>query len=366
MDIECILENSDNKIFTAIGLMSGTSMDGIDAAIIKTDGEKIYEFGKSISLPYDETTKNEIRKAIEESIDTSQISKEITEVHAKAVNALLKEAGLKSQEVDILGFHGQTIKHDPEKGITVQIGDGKLLAELTGINVVNDLRRNDVKNGGQGAPLVPLFHKALLDKSKIDLPVAILNIGGVANVTYIDENTILAFDTGPGNALIDDWVLHNNAGSLDENGKLATKGDINEEILAKLINNPYFDKKPPKSLDRNEFSNHFINDLSLEDGAATLSVFTISSVIMADHHFPHKVKAWYVCGGGRHNSFIMDGLKTTLNNVHSIEELELDGDMIEAQAFAFLAVRSLRELPITLPSTTGVKQPLSGGILNVA
>lgn len=347
--------------------MSGTSMDGIDAAIITTDGGNIYSFGESVSVAYDNPTKELIRSAINETADIPEVEKELTRQHAKAVKLLLEKSGLSPLDIGVIGFHGQTIKHDPDNGITVQIGDGKLLAQLTGINVVNDLRSNDVKNGGQGAPLVPLFHKALVKNSDISLPVAIVNIGGVANITYIDENTIIAFDSGPGNALIDDWILKNNAGSCDKNGQYASNGDIDEEILAELIGHPYFDKVPPKSLDRNDFNNNLIDGLSLEDGAATLSAFTISSIIMAESHFPQKVNSWYICGGGRHNDFIMNGLRATTEvAVHKIEELGLDGDMIEAQAFAYLAVRSLKNMPLTLPSTTGVKKPVSGGILNVA
>ena len=356
-----------DKKYISIGLMSGTSMDGIDAAIITTDGESIYNFGESVAAAYDNATKELIRSAINETADIPKVEEELTRQHVKAVKLLLEKAGLSSSDIDVIGFHGQTIKHDPDNGITVQIGDGKLLAQLTGINVVNDLRSNDVKNGGQGAPLVPLFHKALVQDSDISLPVAIVNIGGVANITYIDENNIIAFDTGPGNALIDDWILKNNAGSCDKNGQYASSGDIDEEILAELICHHYFDKVPPKSLDRNDFNNNLIDGLSLEDGAATLSAFTISSIIMAESHFPQKVKSWYVCGGGRHNDFIMNGLRATTEvEVNKIEDLGLDGDMIEAQAFAYLAVRSLKNMPLTLPSTTGVKKPVSGGILNVA
>jgi len=356
-----------NKAITAIGLMSGTSLDGIDAAIIKTDGENIFDFGKSISIEYSTELKDQIREVIKQNSNIDEVTKIITQKHADAVNKLLEEANLQSSDIDVIGFHGQTIKHDPDNGITQQIGDGKLLAELTDINVVNDLRSNDVKHGGQGAPLVPLYHYALLKKAKVPLPVAILNIGGVANVTYISEETIMAFDTGPGNALIDDWVLKNSSENYDANGKYAFAGEINEEVLAELINHQYFEKIPPKSLDRDEFTNDLIDNLSLEDGAATLTAFTISTIIMSDHHFPSDVKSWYVSGGGRHNDFIMDGLsRTIMADVHKIEELDFNGDMLEAEAFAFLAVRSLYNLPLTLPSTTGVKEPITGGILNVA
>lgn len=356
-----------NKQITAIGLMSGTSLDGIDAAIIKTDGETISSFGESISIPYSDDTKNQIRDCISGTGDVNQTAIMLTEQHAETVKILLTKANLTSKDIDLIGFHGQTIKHDPDNQVTVQIGDGKLLAKLTGINVINDLRSNDVKNGGQGAPLVPMYHQALVRKAGITTPVAIVNIGGVSNVTYIDNENIIAFDTGPGNALIDDWVLKNGAGAYDANGEYAAQGEIDERALVKLINNPYFDKKPPKSLDRNEFASDLVKDLSLEDGAATLAAFTVSSIIMADHHFPKQVKCWYITGGGRHNEFIMGGLRqTTGAEVHKIDELGFNGDMLEAEAFAYLAVRSLYKLPLTLPTTTGVKAPVTGGVLNVA
>lgn len=342
-------------------------MDGIDAAIITSDGETISSFGESISIPYSDDIKNKIRDCISGVGDINQTAIELTEKHADAVKLLLEKSKLQPKDINIIGFHGQTIKHDPDNGITVQIGDGNLLAKLTGINVINDLRSNDVKNGGQGAPLVPLYHQALLKKAGITTPVAIVNIGGVANVTYIDNDSIIAFDTGPGNALIDDWVLKNGAGSYDANGDYAAQGEIDEKALVTLINNPYFAKKPPKSLDRNEFVSGVVKGLSLEDGAATLAAFTVSSIIMADHHFPKTVKSWYITGGGRHNEFIMEGLRTTTGaDVYKIEELGFNGDMLEAEAFAYLAVRSLYKLPLTLPTTTGVKTAVTGGVLHVA
>ncbi len=354
----------ENKTLTAIGLMSGTSMDGIDAAIIKTDGITIKEIGDYYELSYSNQLKDRIREALLGNAD-SALEMDITHLHAKAVNELLNKAGLNKNDVDVIGFHGQTIKHDPENGITLQIGDGKLLASLTGIDVVNNFRINDVKNGGQGAPLVPLYHQAIV--KVVEHPVAIVNIGGVANVTYINGDEVIAFDTGPGNALIDDWMLKNNAGYFDEGGKYAEQGDIDETSLAMLINNPYFNKKPPKSLDRNEFDTKHINGLSIEDGSATLAAFTIASIVMADHHFPLDVKSWYICGGGRHNSYIFEGMKKmVMAPVLKIEDLGYNGDMIEAQAFGFLAVRSLYKLYLTMPSTTGVKEPHCGGVLNKA
>ncbi|MCE3231962.1 MAG: anmK [Rickettsiaceae bacterium] len=350
----------------SLGLMSGTSLDGIDAAIIDTDGTSIENVGGSYSYTYEQPLREKLRGLLNGIGDKSEIERELTEKHAEVVKSLLIKANLKSSDIDVIGFHGQTILHAPEKGVTEQIGDGKLLAKLTGIKVVNDFRSNDVKNGGQGAPLVPLYHAALAANQA--QPVAIVNIGGVGNVTWIGagENNITAFDTGPGNALIDDWVLHHNGASYDKGGMLASKGKVNKDILNKLLDHPYFAKHPPKSLDRNTFVNDLVTNLLPEDGAATLSAFTIQSIVRATLHFPKVPKAWYITGGGRHNDYIMTGLRKELNvPVYKIEELGYNGDMLEAEAFAFLAVRSLKDLPLTLPSTTGVKEPLTGGVVNL-
>jgi len=275
---------------------------------------------------------------------------------------LLDKAGITKADVDLIGFHGHTIDHRPQERMTWQIGDGALLAELTGIDVVNDFRSADVKEGGQGAPLVPLFHAALVKDN--EKPVAVLNIGGVANVTYISENNIIAFDTGPGNAMLDDWVFQHNGKSYDEDGELSLEGNINEEALAKLVSNAYFEETPPKSLDRNHFSMDVVTALSLNDGAATLAAFTAESIALGAKFFPQEVKSWYVSGGGRHNKRIMSELSSRLSgDVHNIEDLGFDGDALEAQAFAYLAVRSIRKLPLSLPSTTGVKKSsVTGGV----
>jgi anhydro-N-acetylmuramic acid kinase len=352
-----------NKTLTAIGLMSGTSLDGIDAAIIHTDGFTVKNIDITHSYQYTSEFRARMRGLLNGQGDEKAIENELTLLHADAVKALLNQSNLSPKDIDVIGFHGQTIKHAPELGITKQIGDGKLLAKLTGIKVVNDFRTNDVKNGGQGAPLVPLYHAALAAKEQ--LPIAIVNIGGVGNVTWVGESqNIVAFDTGTGNALIDDWVLKHNKVHYDKGGKIAAKGKIDTAILNKLLDHPYFTQKPPKSLDRNTFINTHIDSISPEDGAATLSAFTIQSIARAAEHFPKPANKWYITGGGRHNDFIMQGLASAINApVLKIEDLGYNGDMLEAEAFAFLAVRSLYNLPLTLPSTTGVKVPLTGGVV---
>jgi anhydro-N-acetylmuramic acid kinase len=355
-----------NKTLKAIGLMSGTSLDGIDAAIIDTDGIRIQSIGQHFSYQYEPELRDKIRSVINGAGNIEETERLITQQHADVIKNLLKKADISPEYIDVIGFHGQTIKHDPDNSITQQIGDGKLLAQLTGINVVNDFRSNDVESGGQGAPLVPLYHAALAQNA--DLPVAIVNIGGVGNVTWIGEGgeNLLAFDTGPGNALIDDWVLHHNGTNFDEGGKIAAKGKVDKRILDQLLAHPYFAKKSPKSLDRNTFVSDIISSLNLEDGAATLAAFTISSIANAVQHFPKAAKQWYITGGGRHNDFIMAGLGKEIGiPVRKIEDLGFNGDMLEAEAFGFLAVRSLYNLPLTLPSTTGVKHALTGGFLHL-
>ncbi len=349
------------EIYTVIGLMSGTSMDGVDAAIIKTDGKNIIENANQFAhISYD----NEIKKSIKNVIlyknikEIVEVENRITKIHADAVEKLLHIANLSSENIDIIGFHGHTIDHRPDEGVTHQIGDGKMLAVMTGINVVNDFRGADVRAGGQGAPLVPLYHNAVL--SGENKPVAILNIGGVANITYIGncEQDIIAFDTGAGNALIDDWVFKHTGEPYDKNGKIAAKGVVDKSILDELLSHEYFDKKPPKSLDRNDFSSDLMKHLSLENGATTLTCFTVKAIKMATEFLPSQPCKLYVTGGGRYNNMIMKLLSHEFSYpVYPIDKLGLNGDMIEAEAFAYLAVRSVKHLPITLANITGAKVP---------
>ncbi|MCH2038271.1 MAG: anhydro-N-acetylmuramic acid kinase [Rickettsiales bacterium] len=351
----------------ALGLMSGTSLDGIDAAIIDTDGYSIDAFGPSITLDYPEHVRDAIRDVISGHGDVLAAEKIITEYHAKAALHLLDQHNISPSEIDVIGFHGQTIIHRPDEAITWQIGNGSLLAERTGIDVVCDFRRMDMSLGGQGAPLVPIFHKALFQRES--LPVVIVNIGGVSNVTWIgEEDAIMAFDTGPGNALINDFMMSNIGKDFDEGGMFAAKGNIHFDRVETILKDDFFAQKPPKSLDRNRFNKgDLVDGLSKEDAVATLSYFTAKTIAHSEIHFPQTPKKWIVTGGGRLNLFILDELqKMVEGQVVSIDDYGFNGDDIEAQAFGYLAVRSLKRLPITFPDTTGAQYPVTGGALYVA
>ncbi|MGA0392973.1 MAG: anhydro-N-acetylmuramic acid kinase [Rhodospirillales bacterium] len=361
-------DQDKHPIITAIGLMSGTSMDGIDAALIETDGQSINRFGPVVHTPYDELFRLQLRALLGRKPDQApawdETIKALTEKHAAAVQQLLDENDLAPGDIDIIGFHGHTVLHQPDAGKTYQIGDGALLARLTGIAVVNDLRQADMAAGGQGAPLAPLYHCALADE--IEKPLAVLNVGGVANVTWIGNgDAILAFDTGPGNALIDDWVQQTIQQPYDTGGRLARSGTVNQDVLSTLLSHPYFKQEPPKSLDRLDFSIDASTGLSPEDGAATLTALTAEAVRKSCAFFPAQPKRWLVCGGGRHNETLMDLLTDALNvPVEPVEAVGWMGDALEAQAFGLFAVRSLYGLALTVPGTTGVSAPTTGGVLH--
>ena len=350
----------------AIGLMSGTSADGIDAALIETDGRQIARTGAFLTLPMPPVLRTDILSVMAdpdraEHDALTALEARITEAHAEAVRALLIEARLAAHEIDVVGFHGQTVIHRPERRFTRQLGDGAALAQMLRLPVVNRFRHADVEAGGQGAPLVPLFHAALA--ADLPRPMVVLNLGGVGNVTWLGAGeAILAFDTGPANALIDDWVRTRGAGGFDMGGRIAASGRVDHAALARLLDNAYFDRTPPKSLDRHDFSAAGLESLSLEDGAATLTAFTIASIARAREHFAAEAKRWLVCGGGRLNPLVMQGLADALCvPVEPVEAVGWQGDALEAQAFGFLAVRSLHGLPLSLPSTTGVPEPMRGG-----
>jgi len=351
----------------AVGLMSGTSMDGIDAALIRSDGNGSVTAAAFLSLPYDSEMRRHLRSVLGGKGPVAEVERELTLRHAEAVRRLLADAGLPASAVRVIGFHGHTILHRPQQGRTWQIGDGALLAAETGIDVVADLRSNDVALGGEGAPLVPLYQAALA--AGLARPLAVVNIGGVANVTWIGEGEedVLAFDTGPGNALVNDWVERHTGEPLDLDGALARRGKVDEALLARLLDNPYFGRKPPKSLDRDDFTADAVAGLSLEDGAATLTAFTAATIARAAEHFPVPATRWLITGGGRHNPTLMAELAQRLGApVEPVEAVGWQGDALEAQAFAYLALRSLEGLPITLPTTTGVSRPASGGRLHKA
>lgn len=358
----------------AIGLMSGTSLDGIDAALIQTDGNEVKLRGESLTLPFTEEQRSRIREAVYMRGDLARIEQEVTLLHAEAVRELLKKAGKRAKDINVIGFHGQTISHRPAEGLTWQMGNGALLAEKTGINVVCDFRRRDVAAGGQGAPLVPLYHAALV--KHMDLPVVVLNIGGIANITWIGRSEevgedilaldIMAFDTGPGNVLLNEWVLGHTGRDCDRDGQLALSGKVDEAALQTYLSDPFFTLHPPKSLDRNYFTLDLVKHLPVQDGAATLTAFTAAAFEAAQAYFPVPARHWYVTGGGRHNPALMGEISRRLNYVKPVETLGWNGDALEAQAFAFLAVRSLRRLPLSLPTTTGANKAVTGGAFYAA
>ncbi|MCW2236204.1 anhydro-N-acetylmuramic acid kinase [Azospirillum canadense] len=347
---------------TVVGLMSGTSMDGIDAALVRTDGETRAEPLAFVTIPYEDGFRGALRSCLGGKGPVEEVERALTDAHADAVRCLLSEAGVAADAVDLIGFHGHTIFHAPDQRRTWQIGDGARLARATGIAVVNDFRTADVEAGGQGAPLVPLFHRALADT--LPRPLAVLNIGGVANVTWIGtgEEDVIACDTGPGNALVDDWILNRNGARYDAGGALAATGRVDEAVLAALLSHPYFDQPAPKSLDRDAFDPSPVHGLSLEDGAATLTAFTAASVARIVPHLTQAPVRWLVCGGGRHNATLMGMLADRLGvPVDPVEAVGWNGDALEAEAFAYLAVRSRKGLPLSLPTTTGAPRPMTGG-----
>lgn len=345
-----------------IGLMSGTSLDGIDAAFIETDGEARVVAGPWLTLPYDRDLRDALRGVLGGKGATADVEQRLTQAHAEAVKRLIARHAL--GRVDLIGFHGHTILHAPAQRRTWQLGDGALLAQLTGIDVVGDFRSADVAAGGEGAPLVPLYQAALANG--LERPLAVLNIGGVANVTWIgpEEGAILAFDTGPGNALIDDFVLAATGQNYDAGGALAAAGKVDAALVARFLAHPYFARRPPKSLDRDDFVNFRPVGVSAADGAATLSAMTVAAIVAAAKHFPSPARRWLVTGGGRHNATLMALLARELGvAVAPVEAVGWEGDALEAQAFAYLALRSLQGRSLSLPGTTGVPKPATGGRL---
>src|SRR6185295_10660374 len=363
-----------SKLLRAVGLMSGTSMDGIDVALIETDGEDAVVRGPSATVPYDDQDRARLAEAIGDARGLADrgarpgcladVERRLTEHHQAAVSRFLAEHGLKPADVTVIGFHGQTVLHAPERRLTVQIGDGAALARNTGLDVVYDLRAADVAAGGQGAPLAPVYHRALAARLP-ERPVAVLNVGGVGNVTWIGrDGTLIAFDTGPGNALIDDWIHGRTGRAMDTHGTIAASGRVDDDALLALLTHDYFGQVPPKSLDRNAFNLDPERHLSLEDGAATLAAFPATCIARAREHFPEEPKLWVISGGGRRNRTLMSMIASQVESaVAPAEAAGFNGDAVEAEAWAYMAVRSLKGLPITFPGTTGVSAPLCGGVL---
>lgn len=358
--------------------MSGTSLDGVDAALIVTDGERIESFGPAFYRPYGEPERALLRRALAEAISLTERTARpgilaeaealVTRTHAEAVERLIAENTIARGDIAVVGFHGQTVIHRPQAKLTVQIGAGPALAKRLGISVVHDFRAADVAAGGQGAPLVPVFHRAIVGTIKRPHPVAVLNLGGVANVTFVDGGPDpIACDTGPGNALIDDFMRARTGAPYDDNGDAAAGGKPDAAFIARVLNNPFFDAEPPKSLDRNAFAfaNIGLPEFSVADGAATLAALTVAAVARIVPHLPEPPRAWIVAGGGARNRTLMRMLTVRLApaTVETADAAGWSADALEAQAFAYLAVRCLRGLPITFPTTTGAPKSLPGGVV---
>ncbi len=366
----------------ALGLMSGTSLDGIDVALIDTDGESTVRRGPAMTFPYTAEMRGRlvdamadarlIRKRVERPGMLAVVERELTEQHAAAVAAFLRKQAIPRSAIDVAGFHGQTVLHRPEAGLTVQLGDGPLLSNLTGLRVVYDLRAADVAAGGQGAPLVPVYHRALA-VALPQRPLAVLNIGGVANVTWIGrggighdgyhgDGELLAFDTGPGNALLDDWMMRHTGTPCDKDGATAARGRVHDDVVKFYLSHSFFSTPPPKSLDRGAFARELVDGLSVEDGAATLTAFTVEAIARSRELMPEQPALWIVCGGGRRNRTLMSMLAGRVENaVVPAEAVGFDGDSMEAEAWAYLAVRTTKGLDISFPGTTGVAKAMTGG-----
>jgi anhydro-N-acetylmuramic acid kinase len=352
-----------------LGYMSGTSLDGVDAAIVETDGERIHGFGAAVLRPFEDGERAALITATEDALrwdghgdrplSFAVAEAAILAAHLQAAEMVLAADG---GTIDLVGFHGQTVLHRPERGLTVQLGDAAALANGLQVPVVADLRQADVAAGGQGAPIVPVFHRALADRLGLARPAAFLNIGGVANLTWFGaDEAVIAFDTGPGNGMIDLLLQSRGAGRFDEGGRLAAAGTVDESILAGLLETPFFRRTGPKSLDRYDFPLAAVDALSLEDAAATLTAFTVETIRLAAATLPAAPHEWIICGGGRHNPELMRRFGERVGAWRSADACGFRGDYIEAEAMAYIAARSVRDLPVTFPGTTGVGRPISAG-----
>jgi len=368
------------NFYTSLGLMSGTSMDGIDASIIKSNGEDKYETVFDQYFKYDEeiyrelvNIRNKINSAADlqiNSIKLSELEKKITLFHANVCKKIISDY---SSTIDLIGFHGQTIFHNANEKISKQLGDANLLSSLLKKKVIYNFRKNDLINGGQGAPLAPIFHQLLVNQKKIDFPVCILNIGGIANITIIsskDSNDLKSYDIGPGNCLLDEWIRKNSKERFDKNGELAKTGKTDKIILNQAIDNFDSIKSDKLSFDVKDFDLSFVRGLSIKDGLSTLTDFTASliyqSIIDPINFKKDKELNVLICGGGRKNLFLINSIKDKIPsnvNLYLIDDYKIDGDFIESQAFAYLAIRSLLKKEISFPKTTNVKNSCTGGVL---
>jgi anhydro-N-acetylmuramic acid kinase len=345
--------------------MSGTSADGVDVALLRTDGEaKITVIG-GLTQPYDDEVRHRLLDASQHDMPTSdllRLEKDVTQIHAEAVAKLFREHPEEAKKAEVIGFHGHTVRHIPDEGLTCQIGNPWQLAHATGLRVVSDFRRNDIAGGGQGAPLAAMFHRALFDTD--DKPLAVLNLGGVANVTWLGAGgALIAGDTGPGCGLLDEWAQEMADLPHDADGRLASAGKVDEALVAEALSAPFFARPLPKAADRYDFDHVDVSVLSVEDGAATLCAITVRAVAGAVARLPKKPKALWVTGGGVKHPVIMSMLAEHFDAVRRVEDRKLSSETLEAECFAWLAVRRLRELPITVPETTGCRQALCGGTM---
>jgi anhydro-N-acetylmuramic acid kinase len=363
-------------MMTAIGLMSGTSLDGVDVALIETDGKRVKAFGPSGYRPYTENERALLRQALAEAVNLPQrdarpgilrqAERAVTIAHAEAVAAFTAQHHISREDVDIVGFHGQTVLHRPERKMTVQIGDATALAKAIHIPVMHDFRAADVAAGGQGAPFVPVYHRALAQSLDREGPMVVLNIGGVSNITYIDGADILiACDTGPGNALLDDYMFRTLGQPFDGEGRTAAQGAVDVAWVARALQHPFFTLPPPKSLDRNDFASLTLREMPPADGAATLTAFTAEAIARIVPLLPKQPRSWIVAGGGARNPTMLRMLRERLApaTVEAADTLGWSVDAIEAQAFGFLATRGLNGLPLSYPATTGVPIPMTGGVI---
>ena len=363
-------------ILTALGLMSGTSLDGVDVALIETDGRQIKSLGPSGYRPYGPAERSLLREALADAVQIGrrearpgrvhEAELAVTAAHAEAIAAFLARHRLTPEDIDIVGFHGQTVLHRPERRLTVQIGDAGALAKAIHIPVMHDFRAADVDFGGQGAPLVPVYHRALTQSLSRQGPIAVVNIGGVSNITYIEgDDVLIACDTGPGNALLDDFMHRTTGQAFDQDGRVAEQGTPDEAWIARALELPFFVARPPKSLDRNDFAALRLGEMSPADGAATLTAFTTAAIARIVPLLPKPPASWIVCGGGARNRTMMRMLRHHLApaSVEAADALGWSVDAIEAQAFGFLAVRGMKGLPLSYPATTGVPMPMTGGVI---
>lgn len=362
---------------TAIGLMSGTSMDGIDVALLRSDGEQLIEFGPTYSIAYTPSERELLESALQDALSITtreqrpgilgEAERRVTQSHIHAVQEFLHIEELEVESIDLLGFHGQTVLHKPSEQMTVQIGDGLKLAREVGIDTVFDLRAADIEAGGQGAPLVPVFHQALAGLLNLDDPICFVNVGGISNVTYLrGHEAPIAFDTGPGNALIDQWVQSEGGIPYDSGGAIASEGRIVPTIVERYMASSYFNKPLPKSLDRLDFPPLETKCAELSDGARSLVRVSAEAIFSCLNYVSEPPRHWIICGGGRLNKTLMEDIGELAllhgGEAHSAEDVGLDGDMLEAQAFAYLAIRSVKGLPLTFPTTTGCPKPAKGGV----